>query len=138
MAPIHAKWPLSFKGAAHLTRGLLHMLGYQTKQEHVPIPGTLDLIIQSLLDRQQYDDPRGEAAAMGLTSAAWPLFGLLLPRLGLLLALPLLVLMSSLAGDAFHWRDALLSAVVLTAGGWLVFIQGLGLVIPVWPIFIPA
>jgi hypothetical protein len=50
------------------------------------------------------------------------LFGLLLPRLGLLLALPLLVLMSSLAG--------------LTAGAWLVFIKGLELVIPVWPRFV--
>lgn len=79
MAPIHAKWPLSFKGAAHLTRGLLHMPGYQTKQEHVPIPGTLDLIIQSLLDRQQYADPLGEAEALGISSAAWPLFGLLWP-----------------------------------------------------------
>ena len=31
------------------------------------------------------------------------LFGLLLPRLGLIIALPVLVVSSALAGDEFHW-----------------------------------
>lgn len=64
------------------------------------------------------------------------LFGLALPRLGLVVTLPLLVLISSLAGDEFHWRDALISAVVLTAGSWLIFVWGLKLTIPVWPVFL--
>ncbi len=55
------------------------MPGYQTKQECVPIPGTRDLHIQSLLDRQQYADPFGEAEALGISSAMWPLFGMLWP-----------------------------------------------------------
>jgi predicted nicotinamide N-methyase len=55
------------------------MPGYQTKQEHVAIQGALNLHIRSLLDRQQYADPLGEAAAAGISSAAWPLFGLLWP-----------------------------------------------------------
>ena len=55
------------------------MPGYQTKQECVAIPGAHDLHIQSLLDRQQYADPLGEAEALGISSAAWPLFGLLWP-----------------------------------------------------------
>ena len=55
------------------------MPGYQTKQECVPIPGTQDLHIQSLLDRQQYADPLGEAEALGISSATWPLFGMLWP-----------------------------------------------------------
>jgi predicted nicotinamide N-methyase len=55
------------------------MPGYQTKQEWVAIHGTADLHIQSLLDRQQYADPLGEAEALGISSAAWPLFGLLWP-----------------------------------------------------------
>lgn len=55
------------------------MPGYQTKQERIAIQGARSLIIRSLLDRQQYADPLGEAAAMGISSAAWPLFGLLWP-----------------------------------------------------------
>lgn len=63
------------------------------------------------------------------------LFGLALPRLGMVLTLPVLVIVSSLAGDEFHWKDALISAVVLTIGSWVIFIWGLKLTIPVWPVF---
>ncbi|NRF71495.1 SAM-dependent methyltransferase [Aquincola sp. S2] len=55
------------------------MPGYQTTQAQVPIDGAESLLICSLLDRQQYADPRGEAAALGISSAAWPLFGVLWP-----------------------------------------------------------
>jgi len=55
------------------------MPGYQTKQESVAIQGAPHLTIQSLLDRQQYADPLGEAEALGISSASWPLFGLLWP-----------------------------------------------------------
>jgi len=63
------------------------------------------------------------------------LFGLLLPRLGMFLALPILVVTSALAGDEFHWGEALINAVVLTAFSWLTFIYGLSLTIPLWPWF---
>jgi predicted nicotinamide N-methyase len=55
------------------------MPGYQTKQECIAIAGVHDLIIRSLLDRQQYFDPDGDAERIGISSAAWPLFGLLWP-----------------------------------------------------------
>jgi predicted nicotinamide N-methyase len=55
------------------------MPGYQTKQEHIAVRGVDDLIIRSLLDRQQFSDPLGDAEAQGISSAAWPLFGLLWP-----------------------------------------------------------
>ena len=55
------------------------MPGYQTKQERIAIPGADDLIIRSLLDRLQFFDPLGEADRLGISSAAWPLFGLLWP-----------------------------------------------------------
>ncbi|MDI1348891.1 methyltransferase domain-containing protein [Aquabacterium sp.] len=55
------------------------MPGYQTKQESVAIQGAHGLRIQSLLDRQQFADPDGEAEAVGISSAMWPLFGLLWP-----------------------------------------------------------
>jgi predicted nicotinamide N-methyase len=55
------------------------MPGYRTKQERIAIAGVDDLIIRSLLDRQQFFDPLGEADRLGISSAAWPLFGLLWP-----------------------------------------------------------
>ncbi|MCX7660276.1 MULTISPECIES: tripartite tricarboxylate transporter TctB family protein [Caldimonas] len=61
------------------------------------------------------------------------LFAAALPRLGLLIALPLLVIVASLAGDEFNWRDAIIAALVLTALSWFVFSWALNLVIPLWP-----
>lgn len=61
------------------------MPGYQTRHEQIAVQGEAGLLIRSLLDRQQYDDPDGEAAAAGISSAAWPLFGLVWPS-GLRLA----------------------------------------------------
>jgi hypothetical protein len=64
------------------------------------------------------------------------IFGFALPWLGMIVALPLLVFTSSLAGDEFKWREVLINMVVLTAGSWLIFIKGLALVIPLWPAFV--
>lgn len=66
------------------------------------------------------------------------MFGFILPRLGMLLSLPLLIIVASLAGDEFHWKDAVISVAVLTLGSWLIFIKGLSLVIPLWPTFMSA
>jgi 2-polyprenyl-3-methyl-5-hydroxy-6-metoxy-1,4-benzoquinol methylase len=52
---------------------------FVTKQDWIAVSGVADLHIRSLLDRQQFDDPLGIAAALGISSAAWPLFGLLWP-----------------------------------------------------------
>jgi predicted nicotinamide N-methyase len=55
------------------------MPGYQTKQESLGIDGVAALNIRSLLDKQQFADPLGAAERMGISSAAWPLFGLVWP-----------------------------------------------------------
>ncbi len=55
------------------------MPGYLTKQESIAIGGVDNLIIRSLLDKQQFADPLGEAERQGISSALWPLFGLLWP-----------------------------------------------------------
>jgi predicted nicotinamide N-methyase len=62
------------------------MPGYQTKQESIVINGAANLVIRSLLDRQQFSDPDGDAARLGISSATWPLFGLLWPSGALLAA----------------------------------------------------
>ena len=55
------------------------MPGYLTKQESIAVAGVGNLIIRSLLDKQQFADPLGLAEGLGISSAAWPLFGLLWP-----------------------------------------------------------
>jgi len=53
--------------------------GYDLVRESVGILGLADLQICRLKDKQQFDDPLGLAAAQGISSAAWPLFGLVWP-----------------------------------------------------------
>ncbi len=52
---------------------------YHTKTETIEIEGVSDLIVQSLLDRQQFYDPTGAASRLGICSASWSLFGMLWP-----------------------------------------------------------
>jgi len=55
------------------------MPGYLTRQQAVAVAGAADLVMRSLLDREQFSDPLGAAARQGISSAAWPMFGLLWP-----------------------------------------------------------
>ena len=70
-----------------------------------------------------------------MITATVAIFGWTLPHLGMVISLPILIIVASLAGDEFHWKDALISCVVLTLGSWLIFIVGLKLTIPLWPTF---
>lgn len=85
-------------------------------------------------------DPIGSFAwrPLGLIVAAVVVFGLVLPKLGMILSLPLLVLIASYAGDEFHIGEVAINALVLTVFSWVIFIWGLNLTIPLWPSFIGA
>ena len=67
--------------------------------------------------------------------ASIAVFAVMIDRLGMVLAVPALIAISSLAGDEFRWRGVLISAVVLTVFSWVIFVWGLKLTIPVWPPF---
>jgi hypothetical protein len=96
------------------------------------------VLFKALTLESEGGDPIGKIAWRPLLVivAAVALFGVALPRLGLICTLPLLITMSALAGQEFQWRDVLISSVVLTLGSWALFIWGLKLTIPVWPVFI--
>jgi drug/metabolite transporter (DMT)-like permease len=70
--------------------------------------------------------------------ASVALFGFILPRLGMLISLPLLVLLSSWASDEFSWKGSVVTAAVLTVMSWVIFVKGLALTIPVLPAFATA
>ena len=67
--------------------------------------------------------------------AAVGLFGLSLRPLGLVVAVPLLVTVASLARTPFRPAYALGLAAVLTLMSWGIFVLGLRLNLPVWPAF---
>lgn len=55
------------------------MPGYETKVESLALDGMADLVIRSLKDRQQFADADGAAERVGISSAMWPIFGLVWP-----------------------------------------------------------
>ena len=65
-------------------------------------------------------------------------FAILLPRMGMIVTVPVLIIIVSFAGDEFGWIGVIVSSVVLTAFSWLIFIKGLGLTIPLLPAFMTA
>ena len=72
---------------------------------------------------------------LGVIVVAVASFGWTLPNLGMFIALPVLVFLAAMAGDEFHWKEALINAAVLVAGCWVIFIWGLKLTIPLLPKF---
>ena len=82
-------------------------------------------------------DPIGDIAwrPLIIIVASIIIFGFTLPRLGMILSLPLLVIIVAFAGDEFRWREAIINSIVLTAFSYAIFIWGLNLVIPLWPVF---
>jgi hypothetical protein len=63
-------------------------------------------------------------------------FGFCLPRLGMIITIPILIFMVSAAGDDFKLKGVILNSIVLTAMSWGMFVYGLNLTIPVWPAFL--
>jgi len=86
------------------------------------------------VDHKQVETVRWRPLALILLSVL--VFAIALPRLGVIASIALLVGISSLAADDFRWKETLVSIVVLVALSWLVFVKGLDLQFPVWPVFL--
>jgi hypothetical protein len=68
-----------------------------------------------------------------VVTASLVAFGLTLERIGLVLAIFLLVAIASLAARGLKPWEALAAAAGLIVMSWAIFIVGLGLPIPIWP-----
>ncbi|MCO5100933.1 MAG: tripartite tricarboxylate transporter TctB family protein [Burkholderiaceae bacterium] len=71
-----------------------------------------------------------------LVLAAIGVFGAALTHLGMVVAITLLIAISSSASHEFNWKETLVSIVVLLVLSDLVFVRGLELQFPVWPTFL--
>jgi hypothetical protein len=98
------------------------------------------ILFKALTVESEGGDPIGPWPVKqgALILVAVVLFGLLLPKLGMALCLPLLIGISSLASGEFHLKEVLINCVVLTLASWGIFIKGLSLTIPLWPTFLVA
>ena len=96
------------------------------------------VLFKALTIETEGGDPVGDIAWRPLIVivASIAAFGVTLPWLGMLAAVPVLIVMVSLAGDEFGWKGVLVNSVVLTAFSWFVFVWGLKLTIPLWPSFV--
>lgn len=63
------------------------------------------------------------------------LFAALLPTFGLVIALTVLIVVSSLASSEFTWLGALVNTVFLVVFCVAIFVYGISLQFPVWPIW---
>jgi hypothetical protein len=95
------------------------------------------VLFKSLTIETEGGDPIGSIAWRPLLVivVSIAVFGAVLPRLGMFMTIPLLIVMVSFAGDEFGWMGVILNGVVLTAFSWFVFIWGLNLTIPLKPFF---
>ncbi len=100
----------------------------------------LAIVVKALLaappagEETRIDWGRPKAPLLILGSAA--LCAMTLLELGFMLSISLMVVVSSLAHPFFRLRDALISAVVLSTLSALLFIGGLGMIVPLWPAFL--
>ena len=96
------------------------------------------VLFKALTIESEGGDPIGAFAWRPLLVivAAIAVFGAMLEPFGLLLTIPVLIVISSFAGDEFKIKGVLISAVVLTFFSWVIFVWGLKLTIPVWPWFL--
>ena len=95
------------------------------------------VLFKSLTIETEGGDPIGHIAwkPLFVIVVSIAVFGLALPRLGMFLTIPLLIVMVSFAGDEFSWKGVIANSIVLTAGSWVIFIWGLNLTIPLKPVF---
>jgi hypothetical protein len=96
------------------------------------------VLFKSLTIETEGGDPIGNVAWRPLLVivVAIAIFGAMLPRLGLFISVPVLIIITSFAGDEFKWRGVLIAAASLTVFSWLIFVAGLKLTIPLWPLFL--
>lgn len=96
------------------------------------------VLFKSLTIETEGGDRIGSIAwrPLSIIVGAIVLFGVMLPRLGLFITVPVLIIVVSFAGDEFKWRGVLIAATGLTVFAWAVFVVGLNLTIPLWPAFL--
>jgi hypothetical protein len=80
--------------------------------------------------------PKFNFKVIGLITGSIILYGILLPKMGFIVAVLVLVMIASSASKEFSWKVALINAVVLIVFTYSVFVIGLKLQFPLLPFFL--
>ena len=80
--------------------------------------------------------PKFNWKIIGLITGSICLYGILLPKMGFLVAVLVLVMVASSASREFSWKVSLINAAVLIAFTYSVFVLGLKLQFPLLPTFL--
>jgi len=94
----------------------------------------LILVVRSLFGEAD-ELPRFKARPLLAILGAIGVFGVSIERLGLVVAVFLMVLVASLGSPEMTRRNLWIAALLLTAMTYLVFVRLLDLTIPIWPKF---
>jgi hypothetical protein len=95
------------------------------------------ILVQGLLEKDAPTEGGGWAQLFPVVvvTASLTAFALAIEQLGLVLSILLLVGIGALAAPGIKAWEALAAALGLIAISWAIFILGLGLTIPVWPVW---
>lgn len=97
---------------------------------------SLGVIFSSMSPRAKREDlERWDIKGLLWITGSVVLFGVLLTTFGLIVALTGLIIVSSLASPEFTWRGAIVNTVVLIVFCVGVFVYGINLQFPVWPMW---
>jgi hypothetical protein len=126
-------------GAAAIFIARDYGLGTPRKMGPAFFPGILSIILIVIgiisLTRSfiRPGTPVGRFTFKGLlmVTGATVLFGLIVRGAGLIIAMPVLVIVSAYASHKFSWRTSIIMAIVLTASCILIFLKGLGIPLPI-------
>jgi uncharacterized membrane protein len=80
--------------------------------------------------------PKFNWKVIGLITGSIILYGILLPKMGFIVAVLVLVMIASSASREFSWKVSLINAIVLIAFTYSVFVVGLKLQFPLLPFFL--
>jgi hypothetical protein len=80
--------------------------------------------------------PKFNWKIIGLITGSICLYGILLPKMGFLVAVLVLVMVASSASREFNWKVSVINAIVLIAFTYSVFVLGLKLQFPLLPFFL--
>jgi len=98
--------------------------------------GLMVLIPSVLSKAEELKITKIEPRMVLLVLVAVAVYAFALPKLGFIVALFALILISSIASHEFNLKTTLISSVVLLVFSWLVFVKGLELQFPFLPTFL--
>lgn len=131
-------------GVAALVMAYSYPLGTAARMGPGYFPRLLGILlvtfgaVQSLIGLRGKSDvpPQWHWRPLVILLVSVALFILMAPRLGMIAAGLVLAFVSSFASQEFRWREALVAGVLLGIAATALFVSGLGVPLPIWPVFL--